>query len=215
MATPSDTTPDQTLTGSKHSNNAETRMSIIGGIAGVLMFLSWFAQTVGVDDLNGERSTAIDNFQFIQAENSQTLDWMIAFQNERRKAQPDPEILMNAAVNYADKMVRIIEASTKIDPQSKILGDHLYHFKKLRVPLDQAVSRRNIQALIETASSLMEYVHTIAPQAEEQMSLKLADLTSTQQNYKWMFRILFLSSSIASAYAWGVSYKYARKRVGV
>jgi hypothetical protein len=211
MTTGKDKSPADALV-SKPLNTAQIRMIYINGIAGLCMFFSWLAQTVFLNDLTNVRMAVEHNRDFIQSENSQTLQWMLSFQSERRRDKPDPEVLVNSAVGYADKTLRILEAAANVDPDSRILAEHLDTFKKIRAQLDSAVEQRNIQNIVDAASSMMEYVATIAPKAETQFNSRVDDLRSTEETYRRSFQVLFVIGSVVSAYAWQSTYRSTRKR---
>ena len=115
-------------------NGTNKKIIIASGIAAVFMFLSWLGQNVYQSEMGSRKSDIERNTQFVSAEMAKALQWLLTFQTERRKEKPDPEVILNSAVGYAETMGTIVEAARQVDPSSAVLTNHVSQFQKLMKP---------------------------------------------------------------------------------
>lgn len=195
----------------KDANPRELTTFTITGVAGLLAFLSWVAQTVCLEETIARRANAVQMRDFIQSENAQAQQYLLCYQTELRREKPDKEMLLNCSVGFVEKTERILNAARNIDPDSKILSNHFDFFWGLRKPFDAAVSQREIGEIISTADLIMQYVSSINVAAERSIGTRLAFLERLESRWTWTFRIMFLMGSLVSAISWLIVYKSLRR----
>ena len=198
----------------KRAGSSELKLLIITGIAGCLALSSWVAQKMFLDALIDQRSNVVQNYNFIQNETAQTLQFMNEYQREKRTKTPDPEVLYNNSDNYGEKTGNILEAACSINPNSEILANHLLQFNVLRNRQKLAIQEHRIDRLVESSDSLMAYIKLIGREALDEMNNRVIMLNASVDFWKVIFIFLFLGSSLVSALTWLIAVLSLWKKAG-
>jgi hypothetical protein len=175
---------------------------LANGLAGVFMFVSWVGQNIYQSEISSKRLDVDRNAQFVTSEMSKVITWLLTFQSERKKKEPDSEIILNSAINYADTTGLIVKIANKIDPDSSILRSHVEEHEKLAKPIREAAERRDINKLQETASAMMDWFRRIDPEAKKAMNHRLQELSRQDETGKLVFRGFFMLASCVFAVTW-------------
>lgn len=179
---------------------------IANGIAALFMFLSWLGQNIYQSEVGSIKSDIERDVQFSNGEMTKALQWMLTFQTERRKEKPDPEIILNSAMGYAETVGSIVEAANRVDPNSLVLTSQVRDFQKLIKPLRDAANRRNLQEIEETSSVMMLWFKSIGPKAHEAINARAEKVYTEENRGKWIFRAFFMLGSLVLALTWWRSH---------
>jgi len=179
---------------------------IANGIAAIFMFVSWFSQNVYENDLEATKSTIESDVQFSNSEMTKALQWMLAFQGEIRKEKPDPEIILNSSIGYAETVGQILEAAKRVDPRSAVLSGNVGEYHKLYQPLRAAADQRDLKEIENTSSALIVWFRSIGPDAHEAINAKLTDVSAAGRNWKLIFIACFMFGSVVYGVTWWISY---------
>jgi hypothetical protein len=166
------------------------------------MFISWLGQNIYQSEISSQKADIEREVQFINSEMLKAQTWMLTSQNELRKESPDPEMILNSAVGYAETTRGIVEAAARIDPDSKVLQKHVDAHKKILGPLQEAARKRNLKGLEETASDMMLWFGAIGREAHKAMDVRAQQVSKSEGFWKRIFQGSFLLGSILLAGTW-------------
>ena len=187
------------------SQTTSRRTILLGALAGILMFSSWLAQNIYQSDVGSSKSDALQNVQFVNSEMAKALQWLLAFQAEKRKDKPDPDVLFNTAMSYSSTVGTIVQAASRVDPQSPVLARHVSEYDKLKAALDKAATSKDPKDAKDVAvgaSVMMEWFASIGPAAHEAMNSRMVQIDVSESWARWLFRGFFLVGSLLLAYTW-------------
>lgn len=174
------------------------------------MFVSWAGQNIYQSGATARMSDIQESVQFVNADMSKAIQWMLAFQNELRKEKPDPEIILNSSISYADTVDSIVAAAHRVDPKSAALSRHESDFKKLDEPLRRAAHSRDLKEIESSTVELMLWFKLIGAEAHDAISAKANELKTTEDRGRWIFQSSFIVASLLFAATW--LYPYASSK---
>jgi hypothetical protein len=195
---------DTSRSKAKSSLDSHTRKILVyaNGIAALFMFFSWLGQNIYQSEMSSIQSDLERNVQFVNSEMTKALIWTEQFQNEIRKEKPDPEIILNSAIGYADVTGTIVRAASRVDPNSAVLKKHVEDHKKFADMLQAAANKRDVEDLKTVAGGLMMWFGGIGPEASEAINRRAQEVSDGEEKGKWVFRVFFLLASLLLAWTW-------------
>ena len=181
-------------------------------LGAVLMFASWVSQNVYQSEMSSEMSSIDKGAQFVSSEMSKALTWMLTFQTEHRKPKPDPEVILNSALGYAETTGLIVQAASRIDPDSAVLKKHVADHQKLMRPLRSAAERRDLKEIEEAVSVMMMWFGAIDREAREAVNRRAQSVGDAEAKFKRLFLVVFGLGSLVYAWTWWKTNEDVLKR---
>jgi hypothetical protein len=172
------------------------------GIAAVFMFISWVGQNIYQSEMSANMSDIERNVQFVNSEMTKAQLWVEQFQNEIRKDKPDPEVILNSAMGYAEVTGTIVGAASQIDPNSAVLKKDVADHKKFAEVLHAVARERDAKGIQTVAEGMMMWFPGIGPKAHEAMNDRAQEVSDEEERGKWIFRVFFVLASVVLAGTW-------------
>ena len=182
-----------------HSSSRKAWLTAIGGI---LMFVSWTSENIYLSDINSAKEQIRGDAQFITSESSNSLQWMLKYQEEIKKPNYDIDTIANSSRGYFVAMNKILEAAARIDPNSDIFQGHLKEYLKYKDKYMESFKIKDVDSMTSITSEVMHWMRTIYPEAEKEANRVAFEISKKGNFYKGIFRFAHIFSSMFFGVAW-------------
>jgi hypothetical protein len=175
----------------------------VRNIGMVLIFFSWLSQYYYYADYSSKRAELEYDMTFIANEISIITPWLIAFNLERKKGNPDEEVIWNSSRQFVLRVAEILKVAEKHYSENIAEKELTYDkTKNILIELNKYRAEKNIDEII----SLTQFVMLAFPEIGEISREHIDEIYSVLREEEFYWRNIFLAFYILGSIMIAIGY---------
>jgi hypothetical protein len=176
------------------------RIITLKSIAAVLFLLSWISQNFIQANFSSQKREFEYDMAFISNEMSVITPWLILFNQERKRTDPDPEMIWNASYQIVTRVGTVLKRAERYY-DAEIVMASLTSAKVGNILSDMAKARKEnrIQDVVELTELVQIAFPDVDKTTRDAMNQSYQKIANGEDFAKWIFLSLYLVASLLLA----------------